>query len=42
MRKNFFMEGLVKQCNRLLREAIESPWLEVFETQVDTALENTV
>lgn len=36
------MERVVKQCNRLPREAVESPRLEVFERHVDVARWNMV
>ena len=37
IRGNFFMEGFVKDWNRLPREAVESPSLEVFKRRVDVA-----
>ncbi|KAK4828548.1 hypothetical protein QYF61_027517 [Mycteria americana] len=38
IRKNFFTESVIKHWNRLLREVIESPSLEVFKRRVDVAL----
>ncbi|KGL83316.1 hypothetical protein N309_12679, partial [Tinamus guttatus] len=38
IRKNFYMEGVVKHRNRLPREVVESPSLEVFKKRVDEAL----
>jgi len=42
IRKNFFTERVVRQWNRLLREAVESPPLEVFKKRVHVALQHMV
>ncbi|KFP96895.1 hypothetical protein N329_07598, partial [Haliaeetus albicilla] len=37
IRKNFFTERVIKHSNRLLRELVESPSLEIFKRRVDVA-----
>ena len=38
MRKNFFTVGVTEPWNRLPREAVESPSLEIFKTRLDQVL----
>ena len=42
MRKNFFTERVLKHWNRLPREVVDSPSLEVFKKHVDVAFQDVV
>jgi len=42
IRKNLFTERVVKHWNRLRKEVVELPSLEVFKKPVDVALQDTV
>ncbi|KFW71842.1 hypothetical protein AS28_03541, partial [Pygoscelis adeliae] len=42
IRKNIFTVRVVRHWNRLPREAVDAPSLEVFNTRLDGALSNLV
>ncbi|KFW08640.1 hypothetical protein N326_12776, partial [Eurypyga helias] len=42
IRKKFFPERVVRHWNRLPREAVDAPSLEVFKARLDEALSNLV
>ncbi|KFV47690.1 hypothetical protein N341_06410, partial [Tyto alba] len=42
IRKKFFTVRVVRHWNRLLREAVAAPSLEVFKTRLDRALSNLI
>ncbi|KFO64103.1 hypothetical protein N302_15566, partial [Corvus brachyrhynchos] len=42
IRKEFFTVGVVRHWNRLPREVVDAPSLEVFKASLDRALSNLV
>ena len=42
VRKNFFTVRVVRHWNRLPREAVDGPCLEVFKARLDRALSNLI
>jgi len=42
IRKNFFTKRVLRYWNRLPREMVESPSLEVFKKHIDIALQDMI
>ena len=42
IRKKFFTMRVVRHWNRLTREVVDAPYLEVFKARLDGALSNLV
>lgn len=42
IRKNFFMRRAVRHCNRLPKEVVDAPSLEVFKVRFDGALSSLI